>query len=98
MTEVLEKSFIQDALGQLTGWHMSEDCLALEQEFKFKNFLEAFSFMTAVALIAEKMDHHPEWSNVYNKVTISLTTHDCGGVSHKDLQLATNINSVFYRG
>lgn len=61
---------------------------AIYKEFKFKNFNQAFGFMTRVALMSEKMDHHPEWFNVYSKVQVTLTTHDCGGLSSKDVKLA----------
>ncbi|MBP6334875.1 MAG: 4a-hydroxytetrahydrobiopterin dehydratase [Bacteroidia bacterium] len=68
----------------------------LEKNFEFKNFVQAFSFMTRVAFIAEKMNHHPEWSNVYNKVSISLSTHDAGDiVTEKDKKLADAIDLVF---
>ena len=63
----------------------------LYKKFQFKNFSEAFAFMTRVAIEAEKMNHHPEWSNVYNKVAITLNTHDAGGVTQKDITLATKI-------
>lgn len=67
----------------------------LVREFKFDNFVQAFSFMTQVALLAEKYDHHPDWSNVYNRVTIKLTTHDAGNkVTEKDIQLAKSINHL----
>lgn len=69
----------------------------LHREFLFKNFVEAFSFMTAVALIAEKMAHHPNWKNVYNKVIIDLTTHDAGGISTQDFQLAKAIDNIYNR-
>ena len=63
-------------------------------EYIFKNFIEAFSFMTAVALVAEKSAHHPNWENVYNKVTISLNTHDADGITEKDLDLAKEIDKI----
>lgn len=70
-----------------------EENNSLTKSFKFKNFIEAWSFMTKVALIAEKMNHHPEWSNVYNSVTITLTTHDKGNtITAKDRELATKID------
>jgi 4a-hydroxytetrahydrobiopterin dehydratase len=69
---------------------------ALIEEFKFKDFKQAFSFMTQIAFEAEKMDHHPEWTNVYNKVTIKLSTHDAGNiVTEKDLALAKKIDKIF---
>ena len=67
---------------------------AIKKDFKFANFNEAFGFMTRVALQAEKMDHHPEWFNVYNNVSITLSTHDCEGLSNRDITLATFIDSV----
>ena len=66
----------------------------LHQTFKFKDFIEAFGFMTQVALLAQQANHHPEWSNVYNKVTIGLTTHDAGGISQKDIDLALQIEGL----
>ncbi|XP_067828509.1 pterin-4-alpha-carbinolamine dehydratase [Heptranchias perlo] len=71
------------------GWAEVEGRDAIYKEFVFKNFNQAFGFMTRVALQAEKMDHHPEWFNVYNKVHITLSTHDCGGLSERDIKLAT---------
>ena len=85
---------IDKALEQLDGWHRTAGRDAIERKFVFKNFSEAFAFMTRVALKAEKMDHHPEWFNVYNKVDVVLTTHDTGGVSNKDIKLATYINQL----
>lgn len=67
----------------------------LHQEFLFKDFVEAFSFMTAVALVAEKSAHHPNWKNAYNKVTIDLSTHDVDGISAKDFELAKAIDKLF---
>lgn len=67
----------------------------LKKEFGFKNFMDAFSFMTTIALEAEKMDHHPAWSNVYNKVEISLSTHSAGGITQHDFDLATKIDAAF---
>lgn len=66
----------------------------LYKEFRFSNFANAFGFMSTVAIYAEKHDHHPEWSNVYNKVSIALTTHDVGGISQKDFDLAIAIESA----
>lgn len=67
---------------------------ALRREFRFRTFAEAFGFMTRVALLAEKADHHPEWRNVYNRVEIVLTTHSAGGLTHKDVALAVGIDSL----
>ncbi|XP_051534001.1 pterin-4-alpha-carbinolamine dehydratase 2-like [Myxocyprinus asiaticus] len=77
-----------------TGWVEVEDRDALYKELHFKTFNQAFGFMSRVALQAEKMNHHPEWFNVYNKVQITLTTHDCGGLSKKDIRLAKFIDKV----
>lgn len=78
----------------LPNWRLDADRDALVRSFKFRDFVEAFGFMTRVALAAEKMDHHPEWSNVYNRVEILLTTHDCKGLSARDLALAEAIDKL----
>ena len=83
---------VKEALHSLQGWTLREDGKALVRHFKFTDFSEAWGFMSRVALLAEKMNHHPEWSNVYNQVSITLSTHDAGGVSHLDIQLARLIN------
>ncbi|KAL4631197.1 pterin-4-alpha-carbinolamine dehydratase 2-like isoform X1 [Arapaima gigas] len=77
-----------------TGWIEVEGRDALYKELGFKTFNQAFGFMSRVALEAEKLNHHPEWFNVYNKVQITLTTHDCGGLSKKDIKLAKFIDKV----
>lgn len=77
------------ALGKLKGWKAVDGRDAIAKSFKFEDFNAAFGFMTRVALKADRMDHHPEWSNVYNKVDVVLTTHDAGGVTDKDVDLAT---------
>ena len=76
------------------GWSKSDDGKALERSFKFKDFSEAFAFMTRVALAAEKADHHPDWSNSWNKVTIDLVSHDKGGITARDVALAERINAL----
>ncbi len=78
-----------------SDWSISSDGLSITRKLKFLNFRNTFSFMTEIALIAEKMDHHPEWFNVYNNLDIKLSTHDSGGVTEKDLTLAKNIDKVF---
>jgi 4a-hydroxytetrahydrobiopterin dehydratase len=83
-----------EALAVLPEWTLRGDGLAIERQFKFRNFSEAFAFMTRVAMIAEKHDHHPEWSNVYNGVTITLTTHDAGGLSERDVKMAKAIDRL----
>ncbi len=76
------------------GWVLAPDRKSIQQIFKFKDFKYAWAFMTHVAMIAEAMDHHPEWFNVYNRVEMTLTTHDAGGVSARDIELATKINAI----
>ena len=88
----LNEPQIREALTALPGWAHTDN--ALKKQFKFKNFSEAWGFMTRVALMAEKLDHHPDWSNGYNKVDVSLSTHDEGGVTEKDMKLATFMESV----
>ena len=82
------------ALAELLDWNLRADGLAIEREFKFTNFSQAWAFMSRVALLAEKHDHHPEWSNVYNRVAITLTTHDAGGLSERDAKLARAIDKL----
>ena len=69
----------------------------IKKEFKFNNFIEAFGFMTKVAFLSEKMDHHPNWQNIYNKVKIELTTHDVGGITTNDIKLAESIDKIISR-
>ena len=82
------------ALARLSGWSLRDDGLAIERKFRFADFGEAFGFMTRVALAAEKADHHPEWFNVWNRVEITLTTHDAGGLSTRDVELAEAIDKL----
>lgn len=84
---------LQTALHSLDGWMADDKSLAISKTFRFKSFGQAFGFMTQCALVAEKMDHHPEWFNVYNRVEIRLTTHDSGGVTALDIQLAEKMNA-----
>ncbi|USG60805.1 4a-hydroxytetrahydrobiopterin dehydratase [Sneathiella marina] len=88
MTSKLTLKEIQDGLQVVEGWQLVVGRDAISKEFRFKDFNRAFAFMTRVALKAEKMDHHPEWFNVYNKVQVTLATHDVDGVSDKDFKLA----------
>ncbi|MGF6769679.1 4a-hydroxytetrahydrobiopterin dehydratase [Paraburkholderia sp. GAS199] len=81
-------------LGQLDGWQSVADRDAIQREFNFADFNEAFGFMTRVAIKAQEMDHHPEWFNVYNKVAITLSTHDANGITERDITLARFINSI----
>jgi 4a-hydroxytetrahydrobiopterin dehydratase len=84
----LDKDQVREQLTERPGWQLSDDGLAITRTFKFKTFREAFAFMTQVALAAERADHHPEWSNVYNRVDMRLTTHDAGGLTERDFALA----------
>jgi 4a-hydroxytetrahydrobiopterin dehydratase len=88
----LEGSEREQALASLAGWKLDAAGKGIERSFTFRNFNEAFGFMTRVALAAEQADHHPEWSNVWNKVDILLTTHSAGGFTKKDVELAKRIN------
>ena len=82
------------ALAELPAWTLRDDGLAISRELKFADFSAAFAFMTRIALYAEKADHHPEWSNVYNRVHVTLTTHDAGGVSQRDVKMAKAIDAL----
>jgi len=82
------------ALAELSAWHLRGDGLAIERDFTFADFSAAFGFMARVALYAEKADHHPEWSNVWNKVHVTLTTHDAGGLSARDVAMAGAIDAM----
>jgi 4a-hydroxytetrahydrobiopterin dehydratase len=89
----LNKQEIQDNIKEIDVlWSIEGEFI--QREIIFKNFVEAFSFMTAVAIIAEKSNHHPNWKNTYNKVTIALSTHDAGGLTKKDFQLAKGIDGI----
>lgn len=82
------------ALGELPEWTLARQGKAIARTFAFADFSEAFAFMTRAALLAEKADHHPEWFNVYNRVEITLTTHDAGGLSQRDVRLARDIDAL----
>lgn len=92
--KALENTAISDALASLDGWSLEEGGTAIAKDFKFKNFNEAFGFMTRAALVAERLDHHPEWSNVYNMVDVRLSTHDVGGVTELDIEMAKAMNKI----
>ncbi|WP_084396717.1 4a-hydroxytetrahydrobiopterin dehydratase [Henriciella aquimarina] len=92
MAETLD---LDTALGKLDGWSKSKDGKqAINKTFKFADFSTAFGFMSAMATQAEKADHHPEWFNVYNTVDVTLTTHDAGGVTDKDIALAKKMDTL----
>lgn len=94
MTEKLSANDFKHMLAQLPDWSKVEGREAIFKSFKFKNFRSAFGFMTQAALVAEKMDHHPEWFNVYARVDVTLTTHSAGGVSALDITLAKAMDAI----
>lgn len=94
MAERLTPDARAAALAEIDGWSMVEGREAITKRFKFEDFAAAFGFMAGAALVAEKMDHHPEWSNVYNTVDVTLTTHDAGGVTQLDVALAKRMNAL----
>ena len=83
---------LDEIVRNMKGWELKDE--KLQKSFKFTNFVEAFGFMTRIALEAERMNHHPEWSNVYNNVTIKLSTHDAGGITDYDIKLAKIIDDT----
>ena len=89
----LEDGEIRSNLESLEGWELADG--KLHREFRFDDFVSAFGFMTSLALVAEGMNHHPEWFNVYNRVTIDLTTHDVGGLSERDFRMAARASRLF---
>ena len=84
----------EERLKALAGWAYDPNVRAIRRSFRFADFAEAFAFMTRVALLAEKADHHPEWTNVWSRVNIALTTHDAGGVTECDIALAAAIDAI----
>ena len=88
----LSKTEVTNKLKKLSGWKLMKGRNAITKTFKFKNFTEAFGWMTSMALYAEKKDHHPEWFNVYSTVEVTLSTHDAGGVTNLDLDMAREMN------
>ncbi len=94
MAQKLDAAARKAALGKLNGWSDVSGRDAITRKFTFKNFNEAFGFMTRAALVAEKMDHHPEWFNVYKTVEVTLSTHDAGGVTELDVKLAEAMNKI----
>ena len=94
MAKKLENAEKESFLAHLSGWQPVKGRDAIEKTFKFKDFKAAFAFMTSVAAKAEDMNHHPEWFNVYNEVDVTLTTHDCNGLSELDIQMAQFMNDL----
>jgi 4a-hydroxytetrahydrobiopterin dehydratase len=89
---LLDDGAIRKRLSTLPGWSLADG--KLRREFRFRDFSEAFGFMARAALVAEKMDHHPDWSNVWNRVTVELSTHDAGGITALDFDLAEAMNGL----
>jgi len=90
---LLQDDELKELTAKIPGWEIKTEII--EREFNFDNFIEAFSFMTKVALVCEKYNHHPNWENVYSKVIIKLSTHDLGGITNLDQTLASEINKIF---
>jgi 4a-hydroxytetrahydrobiopterin dehydratase len=93
--EKMNRDQVEQKLNDLPGWTLENE--KLHRELKFKNFVEAFGFMSQAAILAEKMNHHPEWSNVYSNVVIDLATHEVDGISQRDFDLASQMNDVLDR-
>ena len=92
MVSLIEKNQLDSFIEKNPSWII--DNKTIKKEFKFENFIEAFGFMSKVALLSEKIDHHPDWQNTYNKVKINLTTHDKGGITNNDINLAESIDKL----
>jgi 4a-hydroxytetrahydrobiopterin dehydratase len=90
--ERLDPASVTARLSELQGWTVGRDGGAIEKQFVFRDFRQAFGFMTECALAAEKLDHHPEWSNVYKRVDVTLTTHSAGGITELDFKLAVHMD------
>jgi 4a-hydroxytetrahydrobiopterin dehydratase len=94
MTGKLSDTALEWSLKSLAGWSHDAAAGTIRREFKFASFSEAFAFMTRVAMLCEKADHHPDWSNSYNRVSVTLSTHSAGGLTEKDVNLATAIDRL----
>ena len=92
MVSLIEKNQLDSFIEKNPSWII--DNKTIKKEFKFEDFIEAFGFMSKVALLSEKIDHHPDWQNIYNKVKINLTTHDKGGITTNDIKLAEAIDKL----
>jgi len=97
MSNILHSDQVDRLLAAHPGWTLSDDGLAVSTTIVFTNFVEAWGFMGEIAIEAEKLNHHPEWSNVYNRVSITLTTHDANGLTHRDIALAEQITESLNR-
>lgn len=94
MPAILKSQILENEMRDLEHWQIVDGGKAIKREFKFKNFNAAFAFMTRVAMIAEKIDHHPEWFNVYNRVGVMLTTHSASGITELDIKMAKFMEKV----
>jgi 4a-hydroxytetrahydrobiopterin dehydratase len=94
MQKLIKKNDIKELVSSLNGWSPVENNTGIKKTFKFRDFNEAFSFMKKCAHKSEKMNHHPEWSNIYNVVRVKLTTHDSGGLTSLDISLAKYMNQI----
>ena len=94
MAQKLDEAARKGLAARLPGWTMATGRDAIQRTFKFKDFSEAFGFMARAALVAEKMDHHPEWTNVWNRVDVTLSTHSAGGVTELDVKLAEAMDKI----
>jgi 4a-hydroxytetrahydrobiopterin dehydratase len=93
--QILDPAAVQTELLRLDGWVLREDGTAISRSFSFRNFIDAFAFMTSAALLAEKLDHHPDWSNSYSKVHVSLTTHVARALTDRDFALARAMDHAY---
>ena len=94
LAEILSAGALTSALAELPGWQIAEDRGSIRRTFVFRDFSAAFGFMARAALAAEKADHHPDWRNVYKTVEVTLSTHDAGGVTQKDIALARAMGAI----
>ena len=92
MISLIEEGLLNNFLAKNPSWTLYNK--TIKKQFKFENFIDAFGFISKVALLSEKMDHHPNWQNTYNKVKIELTTHDKGGITNNDIKLAESIDKL----
>ncbi len=97
MAQKLDDTARKGLSARLPGWRLADGRDAIHKTFKFTDFSEAFGFMSRAALVAEKMDHHPEWSNVWNRVDVTLSTHSAGGLTELDLELAEAMDKIAQR-